>query len=119
MIKYRINKITKDIIEDNGNLGDFFFTEDWRVATTNEVLNIAKEKKIKELRENCQNYILSVYPIYKQLNIINPLSDYSNEDKFAMNEFIDNQRKICASKEEEINNATLETINNIAITFGD
>ena len=96
MAKYRINKITKKIIEDNGNLGDFFFTSDWKIATTKEVndyfFNTTKENKLLENNEKCSAYILSVYPIYKQMNIINQLSGYSIEDKTKMNEFIDSQR---------------------------
>lgn len=64
-----------------------------------------KQEKIKELKQNCQDYIYSVYPIYKQMNIINPLSDYSNEDRIAMNAFLDKQRAICNEKEKQINEA--------------
>ena len=64
-----------------------------------------KQEKIKELRQNCQDYIYSVYPIYKQMNIINPLSDYSNEDRITMNAFLDKQRTICNEKEKQINEA--------------
>ena len=64
MIKYRININTNKIVEDNGNLGQFFFTEEWRLATTNEVntylLNIAKEKKITELKKNRTEYKKSI-----------------------------------------------------------
>lgn len=67
-----------------------------------------KAEKIQELKNNCMNYIYSVYPIYKQLNIINPLSDYSNEDKEEMNIFIDKNRKICKEKEELIKKAKYE-----------
>ena len=84
-----------------------------------KTLEELQAEKIAELKANCQNYILSIYPIYKQLNIINPLSYYNNEDKVSMNTFIDNQRQICSSKEEEINNSTLKTIKNISITFED
>lgn len=67
-----------------------------------------KDKKIQELKNNCMNYIYSVYPIYKQLNIINPLSDYSNEYREEMNVFIDKNRKICKEKEELIKKAKYE-----------
>lgn len=87
------------------------------VVTPPKTLEELKAEKIAELKSNCSNYILSVYPIYKQLNIINPLGDYSDEDRLTMNTFIDSQRTICASKEEEIKNATLKNINNISITF--
>lgn len=55
-------------------------------------IKVLQEQKLLENNEKCSNYILSVYPYYKQMNIINPLSDYSIEDRTAMNEFIDSQR---------------------------
>jgi len=55
-------------------------------------IKVLQEQKLLENNEKCSAYILSVYPYYKQLNIINPLSDYSIEDRTAMNEFIDMQR---------------------------
>ena len=67
-----------------------------------------KAEKIQELKNNCMNYIYSVYPIYKQLNIINPLSDYSDEHREEMNIFIDKNRKICKEKEELIKKAKYE-----------
>ena len=77
-----------------------------------------KQEKIKELKQNCQDYIYSIYPIYKQMNIINPLSDYSNEDRIAMNAFLDEQRAICNEKEKQINEAkSREKLNMIVIDF--
>lgn len=73
-----------------------------------------KQEKIKELKQNCQDYIYSVYPIYKQMNIINPLYDYSNEDRISMNAFLDKQRAICNEKEKQINEAeSMEEIEEI------
>lgn len=85
---------------------------------TEKPLEQLKQEKIKELKQNCQDYIYSVYPIYKQMNIINPLSDYSNEDRITMNAFLDEQREICNSKEEEINKAISEKeLDNIQIKW--
>lgn len=64
-----------------------------------------KAEKIKELKNNCMNYIYSVYPVYKQLDIINPLNDYPIERKEAMNIFIDENRNICKEKEKLIKKA--------------
>jgi len=54
MTKYRINTKTNQVIEDKGNLGSFFFNEDWREATDEEInnhtSNISKQTEIKELK---------------------------------------------------------------------
>lgn len=70
-----------------------------------KTLEELKEEKNKELKNNCKNYIFSVYPIDKQLNIINPLNDYTEEDKKNMNIFINKNRNICKEKEELIEKA--------------
>lgn len=89
----------------------------------NQDIEILKENKISELKDNCNKYILSVYPYYKQMNIINPLSDYTIDDRIKMNEFIDLQRSICSSKKLEINQAyeenDIEKLKNINIDFGE
>lgn len=80
-----------------------------------KTLEELKVEKIQKLKNNCMNYIYSVYPIYKQLDIINPLNDYPIERKEAMNNFIDENRNICNEKEELIkkakNQKELEEIN--------
>lgn len=101
------------VIEDKGE-----YYETVEIEIIEPTLEELKQEKIKELKQNCQNYIYSVYPIYKQMNIINPLSDYSNEDRMTMNAFLDKQRAICNSKEEEINNAiSKEELDNIQIKW--
>ena len=42
-----------------------------------KTLEELKGEKIQQLKNNCQNYIYSIYPIYKQLNIINILDGYT------------------------------------------
>lgn len=97
------------IIEDKGE-----YYETVEIKIVEPTLEELKQEKIKELRQNCQDYIYSVYPIYKQMNIINPLSDYSNEDRIAMNAFLDKQRAICNEKEKQINKAeSMEEIEEI------
>lgn len=77
-----------------------------------------QEEKIKQLKENCSNYIYSIYPIHKQLNIINPLSDFPEEKIIEMNEFLDLQRIFCNEKEVLINEATTaEELEAIEIVF--
>ncbi len=77
-----------------------------------------KQEKIKELKNNCQNYICSVYPIFKQVNIINKLSEYTNKEKKTMNEFIEKQRTICNKKEDEINDTnSKEELDNVNTNF--
>lgn len=54
MTNYRINIKTNKVVEDKGNLGDFFFADDWIEATEEEVneylSNISKQTEIKELK---------------------------------------------------------------------
>lgn len=77
-----------------------------------------KKEKIKELKNNCKSYIFSVYPIDKQLNIINPLNDYTEEDKQNMNIFINKNRNICNEKKELIKKAKSdEELKKINIDF--
>lgn len=101
------------VIEDKGS-----YYETVEIKIVEPTLEELKQEKIKELKQNCQDYIYSVYPIYKQMNIINPLSDYSNEDRTIMNNFLDEQREICNSKEEEINDAiSKEELEDISIKW--
>lgn len=115
-------KFAEDAIETDKNIvrnwdGKLVF-EDEKTKKPEPTLEELKQEKIKELKQNCQDYIYSVYPIYKQLNIINPLSDYANEDRIAMNNFLDKQRAICNNKEEEINKAiSKEELDNIQIEW--
>lgn len=55
MTKYRINTKTNQAVEDKGNLGSFFFSDDWREATdqeiNNHISNTSKQTEIKELKQ--------------------------------------------------------------------
>ena len=62
-----------------------------------------KEEKIQELKNNCQNYIYSKYPIYKQLNAASGLA--TKEEISQMITFIQKARLICEEKEQQINSA--------------
>lgn len=70
-----------------------------------KTLEELKAEKIQQLKNNCKSYIFSIYPIDKQLNIINPLNDYTEKDKQNMNIFINKNRNICKEKEELIEKA--------------
>lgn len=77
-----------------------------------------KNEKIEQLKENCYNYILSVYPLYKQMNILNPLFDYTEQDRIKMNEFINKQREICNTKQANIEACeSKEELEKIVIEF--
>lgn len=77
-----------------------------------------KQKKINILDNETQKFIYTKYPIHKQLNIINPLNDYSEEDRNNMNEFINSIRNKNHSFVEQINNCTSkEELDLIKIEF--
>ena len=62
-----------------------------------------KQEKIRELKDNCSNYIYSQYPIHKQLNIANGLA--TEEEISQMTSFIQQARLTCEEKEQQINSA--------------
>ena len=74
--------------------------EDWIKLTEEEIeehLNppLIEEQRIQQIEAKCNKAIESVYPIYKQINITNLLTPYTEEDIVAMKSFIDNKRAIC------------------------
>ena len=55
-----------------------------------------KEKaRIQQIETKCNQVIEAVYPIYKQINITNLLTPYTEEDREVMKVFIDSKRAIC------------------------
>lgn len=75
-----------------------------------------KQEKIQELKNNCQNYIYSKYPIYKQLNAASGLA--TEEEISQMITFIQKARLICEEKEQEINSVkTQNELENISTNF--
>ena len=75
-----------------------------------------KKEKNQELKNNCQNYIYSKYPIYKQLNAANGLA--TEEEISQTITFIQKARLICEEKEQEINSAkTQNELENISTNF--
>ena len=74
--------------------------EDWVALTKKEIeehLNppLTEEQRIQQIEDKCNQAIESVYPIYKQINITNLLTPYTEEDREVMKAFIDSKRAIC------------------------
>ena len=75
-----------------------------------------KKEKIQELKNNCQKYIYSKYPIYKQLNATNGL--VAEEEVSQMITFIQKARLICEDIEQQINSVkTQNELENISTNF--
>ena len=75
-----------------------------------------KQVKIQELKNNCQKYIYSKYPIYKQLNAANGLA--TEEEINLMNSFINETRLLCKEIEQKINSAkALRELEKISTNF--
>ena len=54
-----------------------------------------EEQRINQIETKCNQVIEAVYPIYKQINITNLLTPYTEQDRDTMKVFIDNKRAIC------------------------
>ena len=75
------------IIIDGKNIS--FEKVDWR---TEEEIN---DIRIQQIEAKCNQSIEAVYRIYKQINITNLLTPYTEEDREVMKAFIDSKRAIC------------------------
>ena len=70
---------------------------------------LTEEQRINQIEAKCNQAIVAVYPIYKQINITNLLTPYTVEDRDVMKAFIDSKRAIChkaiddGTKPEEVN----------------
>ena len=70
---------------------------------------LMEEQRIQQIEAKCNKAIESVYPIYKQINITNLLTPYTEQDREDMRAFIDSKRAIChkaiadGTKPEDIN----------------
>ena len=71
--------------------------DEWSYTQNKWIENIEKKEKqrIQEIEAKCNQSIEAVYPIYKQINITNLLTPYTEEDKDVMKAFIDSKRAIC------------------------
>lgn len=84
-------EVWQEAININANCyedGEFIFKD----FTTDEQ---REQRRIKQIESKCNQAIESVYPIYKQINITNLLTPYTEEDRNIMKAFIDSQRAIC------------------------
>ena len=75
------------IIIDGKNIS--FKKVDWRTAKE------INESRIQQIESKCNRAIEDVYPIYKQINITNLLTPYTEQDRDVMKAFIDSKRAIC------------------------
>lgn len=71
--------------------------DEWNYTQNKWVENIEKKEtqRIQEIEAKCNQAIEAIYPIYKQINITNLLTPYTEEDRGAMKAFIDSKRAIC------------------------
>ena len=75
-----------------------------------------KKERIQELKNNCQNYIYSKYPIYKQINVANGLA--TEEEISQMITFIQKARLLCKEIEQKINSVkTQKELEKISTNF--
>lgn len=70
---------------------------EWNYTKNKWVENIEKKEtqRIQQIESRCNQVIEAVYPIYKQINITNLLTPYTEEDREVMKAFIDSKRAIC------------------------
>lgn len=54
-----------------------------------------EQQRIQQIESKCNQSIEAVYPIYKQINVTNLLTPYTEEDRDVMKAFIDSKRAIC------------------------
>ncbi len=71
--------------------------DEWNYTQNKWVENIEKKEtqRIQQIEAKCNQSIEAVYPIYKQINITNLLTPYTEEDREVMKAFIDSKRVIC------------------------
>ena len=80
----RLNDISLNCFENGKLVKKDFTTDEQREA-----------QRIQQIESKCNQAIESVYPIYKQINITNLLTPYTEEDRETMKSFIDSKRAIC------------------------
>ena len=85
------DEIWQEAININANCyeNSKFIVKDFRTDEQKE------QQRIQQIESKCNQSIESVYPIYKQINITNLLTPYTEEDREVMKAFIDSKRAIC------------------------
>lgn len=71
--------------------------DEWDYTQNKWVENIEKKEtqRIQEIEAKCNQSIEGIYSIYKQINITNLLTPYTEDDRDVMKSFIDSKRAIC------------------------
>lgn len=71
--------------------------DEWDYSQNKWAENIEKKEtqRTQQIEAKCNQAIEAVYPIYKQINITNLLTPYTEEDRDVMKAFIDSKRAIC------------------------
>ena len=54
-----------------------------------------EQQRVQQIESKCNQSIEAIYPIYKQINITNLLTPYTEQDRDVMKSFIDSKRAIC------------------------
>ena len=72
-------------------------SDEWDYTQNQWAEDVEKKEtqRIQEIEAKCNQAIEAVYPIYKQINITNLLTPYTEEDREVMKAFIDSKRAIC------------------------
>lgn len=111
------NEVIGYIIEDKGefipignieNYPDIIKAIEYKDIITEDKAEGEKDR-IRQIESKCNQIIVAVYPIYKQLNITNLLPPYTEEDRDIMKAFIDSKRAIC--HKAVVDGADVEDIN--------
>ena len=98
---YYKNKENKPYYEPSGEIikrdGLVKITKEEFEQIVYEINNptLTEEQRIQQIESKCNQVIESVYPIYKQINITNLLTPYTEQDRDVMKSFIDSKRAIC------------------------
>ena len=98
-------KVWQEALNINANCYENkkFIFKDFRTDEQRE------QQRIQQIESKCNQTIEAIYPIYKQINITNLLTPYTEEDRDVMKAFIDSKRAIChkaiadGTKPEEVN----------------
>ena len=85
-------KLTNKQLEAYNNKPDFGV---WNGNEWIENKDETEKARIQQIESKCNQAIESVYPIYKQINITNLLTPYTEDDRETMKSFIDSKRAIC------------------------
>lgn len=92
MKKYRINIKTKEFIEDKGNLGLSYYSEDWREATNTELAESLLEEKKKLMKQDINTR--KEIELYKNI-------EYKGKHYFATRKVVENMIGALALNEAE------------------